>query len=99
MHALLPLLLVAFADPSIEEQQRYIIGIASAAPPEIHAAALLRLAESPGLTGAKRRELIEQAFVAASQAHEAFPRVRAYGAPPDTSDSYRAAASGLRLDR
>lgn len=98
MHALLSFLLVAFADPVIEEQ-RYIIGIASAAPPEIHAAALLRLAESPGLTGAKRRELIEQAFVAASQAHEAFPRVRAYGAPPDTSDSYRAAASGLRLDR
>ena len=85
-------LLVAFADP-------YIIGIASAAPPEIHAAALLRLAESPNLAAPKRRELLEQAFVAASQAHEAFPRVRAYGAAPDTSDSYRAAASALRLDR
>ena len=100
---ILPLLLflnfAADTESDAQRQRQMILGLASATAPEIQAAALLRLAESGKVPAKQRAELIEQAFVIASQAHEQFPRVRAYGAPPDTSDSYRAAASSMRLDR
>jgi len=77
----------------------FVEGLAAGAPPEIHAAALLRLSESSGLTTKQKQELIEKAFAIAGQAHEAYPRLPIYGAPPDTVDAYRNAASQLRLDR
>lgn len=100
---ILPLLLffslAADTESDAQRQRQLILGLASATAPEIQAAALLKLVEVGKLPAKQRAQLIEQAFVLASQAHEQFPRVRAYGAPPDTSDSYRAAASSLRLDR
>jgi hypothetical protein len=92
--------LAADSEVDIQRQRQRILGLASAAAPEIQAAALLKLAESDRRLPAKQRaDLAEQSFVLATQAREQYPRVRAYGAPPDTSDSYRAAASGLKLDR
>jgi hypothetical protein len=77
----------------------FVEGLAAGAPPEIHAAALLRLSESAGLPAKQKQELIEKAFSLASQAKELYPRLPIYGAPPDTVDAYRNAASQLRLDR
>lgn len=96
---LLILTVAADSESDAHRQRQEILGLASASAPEIQAAALLKLAESGKLPAKQRAELLEQAFVAASLARERFPRVRAYGAPPDTSDSYRAAASALKLDR
>jgi hypothetical protein len=101
MHSILPLLLLTFVSTDLDErQQRQVTGLASAAAPEIQAAALLRLVESAELNPKQRAELLEQAFQAASQAHEPYPLTRVYGTAPDTADSYRAAASAaLHLDR
>jgi hypothetical protein len=95
-----PLLLLVFAagaaaQPDID----HIAGLASGAPPEIQAAALLKLAESQQVTTKQKYELVDKAFTLASQAKEAYPWLAIYGSAPDTRDAYRNAASALRLDR
>lgn len=87
------------ADTPIPPELQHIEGLATGTAPEIQAAALLRLAESSKLSKPQKQELIERAFVLASQAKERYPRLPVYGAAPDTVDAYRNAASSLRLDR
>ncbi len=99
MHIVLLLGVYLSADLQFSVELKHITGLASAAAPEIHAAALLRISDSSKLTAVQKQELIERAFTLAAQAKEAYPRLPIYGAAPDTADAYRNAASSLRLDR
>jgi hypothetical protein len=86
------------AEPvSLPPALQSIRGLALASPPEFAADALLRLAASPKVRSATvKRELIQQAFQLAAQAHEPSPRT-----VTDAGDSREAvisAAASLKLD-
>ena len=86
------------AEPASDVQ--FLLGLASAAPPEIAADAKLRIAEdSTALPVDERAQLIEDAFALAASAQHPYRRAAVEGLGADTAASYLAAVSALNFDR
>lgn len=77
-----------------------IADLASAAPPEFHAWALLKLLAAPGLIkeAAARRQLIEQIYELASAARARYPVKTVSGVPHDSRSTMIALGSRSGLD-
>src|SRR6202046_103855 len=88
------------AEPAkLPEPFRSISDLASAAPPEFTADALLRIVESGALPDQKaRRELVEHAFQLAASAKFPVRMVGVTGTTTDTASGSLNPAYGLKLD-
>ena len=83
------------APPSL----RPIIETARAAPPELFAEAVLRMAETGAIPiKALQIELLDEAFHAAANAKEPVRLIAIPATPPDTRATYRGRAGDLKLD-
>jgi hypothetical protein len=91
---------LAAEKPPLPPETLELAGLARSAPPEIAAAALLRLVESSRVPDREQQfEFIEEAFALAAQARSPYPLSAGRRAEPDTRAGYQLAASGLALDR
>lgn len=86
-------------EPDLPEAVRNVIELARSGSPEIFADTIARLAESGSIPmGSKRNDLLEEAFAAASRAHESMPWMAVPGLGPDNRAIFRSKASALGLD-
>jgi hypothetical protein len=90
---------VAKAAPRLPRDVRQVLDLASSAPPEFEANAILRLLEAGKVPDpAARRALIEQAFQLASRAQHPYPLVPVRGTGVDTRSGFLSGALKLHLD-
>ncbi len=85
--------------PTLDPQVQAIVGLATSAPAEFTADALLRIVDSGRVPERELKiELIEQAFKAASSAQQPVRRVAVPAVGPDTAPRYLSSALQLKLD-
>lgn len=85
--------------PKLPADVQQVVDLASAAPPEFAANALLRLVESGKITDrATKRDFIEQAFDFAGRAQHPYPLTSVPGTGVDTHAGFLSSALKLHLD-
>ncbi len=84
--------------PKLPPEIQQVMELATAAPPEFTADALLRLVESGNIPKEARKDLISTAFSAASRAQHPVRLVAGPGAALDTRSGFQAGALRLGLD-
>lgn len=91
--------LSAAEPPKLPAELQKLVDLATSAPPEFAADALLRIVEAGKVENRDlKRGLVEQAFQFAGQAHQPMRLVPIPGSQVDTRSGYRAASMKLGLD-